>query len=213
MTATVNSQSQSGGIVNHAIGYLNTDAVAAAALTITLGFSPRIVRFHNLTDRISDEWFEGIDDNAIFSSFLGITAKLDADGGVTATDYAATTNPASNSLTAVAAAIRLLTAKLDAGAGVTDTNYAALWNPTTITIATLKAAINGINAKLDADAGVTDTDYASVWNPLAAPSLHTVANGTRTLEGTNGIVVVDNQFTLTATTMVASKKFYWEAIG
>ena len=33
---------------------------AAAATTFTLGFAPRKVRFVNLTDRIQDEWFEGM---------------------------------------------------------------------------------------------------------------------------------------------------------
>ena len=41
----------------------------------------------------------------------------------------------------------------------------------------------------------------------AANSLHTVAAGTLTLETTNGITVSGNTFTVTATTMVASKTF------
>jgi hypothetical protein len=45
----------------------------------------------------------------------------------------------------------------------------------------------------------------------SASSLHTVAAGTLTLETTNGIAVSGSSFTLTATTMVASKTFYWEA--
>ncbi|MAF04953.1 hypothetical protein [Herbaspirillum sp.] len=107
MAVTTNTQSAS-QVRNHAVGQLVTDAGAAAALTITLGFVPRVVRFHNLTDRISEEWFEGM---------------------------------------------------------------------------------------------------------AAASSLHTVAAGTRTLETTNGITVTSNGFTVNATTMVASKSFYWEAIG
>ena len=45
----------------------------------------------------------------------------------------------------------------------------------------------------------------------SAESLHNVATGTQTLETTNGIAVSGNTFTLTATTLVASKTFYWEA--
>ncbi|MEG7685945.1 hypothetical protein, partial [Listeria monocytogenes] len=45
----------------------------------------------------------------------------------------------------------------------------------------------------------------------SAESLHTVAAGAQTLETTNGIAVSGNTFTLTATTLVASKTFYWEA--
>lgn len=108
MALTTNTQVNSTGVNNHATGKIVSDASAAAAVTITLGFAPRVVRFHNLTDRISDEWISGM---------------------------------------------------------------------------------------------------------ASASSLHTVAAGTRTLETTNGIAVSGNTFTLTATTMVASKTFYWEALG
>jgi len=213
MALTINLQENSMGIVNHATGNIVTDAVAAAAATITLGFAPRVVRFHNLTDRISDEWFAGMVENAIYVSLLGITAKLDADGGVTDTNYAALWNPASADLTLMKAAIVGINAKLDADAGVTGTNYTSLWTPGAATAAVLRATIAGINAKLDADGGVTDTNFAALWDVAATRSLHTVANGTRTFDVTNGIAVDGNTFTLTATTMVASKQFYWEAIG
>lgn len=36
---------------------------------------------------------------ALRAAIVAITAKLDADGGVTDTDYAATTNPAANTTT------------------------------------------------------------------------------------------------------------------
>lgn len=213
MAALINTQTAN-QIRNHAQGSIVTDAAAAAALTISVGFKPRVVRFHNHTDRISDEWYEGMIENRIFQSLRGITAKLDADAGITDTDHASLWNPASADLAVMRASFVGITAKLDAGAGVTDTNYAALWNPANPATATqLRAAIAGLNAKLDADAGVTDTDYAATWDVAATVSLHTVANGTRTLDVTNGIAVLDNGFTLTATTMVASKAFYWEAIG
>lgn len=125
MALTTNITTQSAGIVNHTVGKAVTDAAAAAATSFLVGFKPRVVRFHNLTDRISDEWLEGM---------------------------------------------------------------------------------------------------------AAASSLHSVATGVRTLETTNGITVgevtvaVTNSlgvtsnvtgwgFTVTATTMVASKVFAWEAIG
>ena len=108
MALSTDIQTNVMGIVNHAVGRAVTDATAAAATTFTLGFAPRVVRFHNLTDRISDEWFEGM---------------------------------------------------------------------------------------------------------ASASALHTVATGVRTLENTNGIAVSGNTFTLTATTMVASKTYAWEAIG
>lgn len=108
MALTTNTQSNSEGISNTAIGQVVTDSASAAAATFTLGFAPRYVRFVNLTDRIQDEWFEGMS---------------------------------------------------------------------------------------------------------AANSLHTVAAGTVTLETTNGVTVSGSTFTLTATTMVASKSFYWVAFG
>lgn len=118
MALTTNTQTAC-QVRNHAVGTLVTDASAAAAVSVICGFTPRVVRIHNLTDRISDEWFEGM---------------------------------------------------------------------------------------------------------TAANSLHTVATGVRTLETSNGITVgqvtatsdgvtVGKGFTVDATTMVASKTFYWEAIG
>ena len=106
MAIITNTQTNSNGVSNLAVGKLVSDAGAAAALTITLGFTPRYVKFVNLTDRITDEWYEGM---------------------------------------------------------------------------------------------------------ASASSLHVVAAGTQTLETTNGIAVSGSTFTLTATTMVASKTFYWEA--
>jgi hypothetical protein len=106
MTATTNSQSNSNGVYCFATGKIVQDATTAAALTLTLGFVPRYFRLVNLTDRITDEWFDGM---------------------------------------------------------------------------------------------------------AAASSLHTVAAGTLTLETTNGITVSGTSVTFTATTMVASKTYYWEA--
>lgn len=234
MTMTINDQSNSMGIVNHACGSIVTDAVAAVAQTFTLGFKPRSIRFVNLTDRITDEWHEEMDLNNLFTTIIGITAKLDADAGVVDTNYTAlwtpaavvagaggpTANPpydvagaAANDLNVMRIALTGILKKLDQDTGVADTNYAALWTPATATAAALRASIIGMNLKLDNDAQVIDTNYTALWTPSNALSLHTVANGTMTLEATNGIAVVDNQFTLTATTMVASKQFYWEAIG
>jgi hypothetical protein len=212
MPTNTSVKTQSAGIINHAVGSVVTTSATAAALTLTAGFVPRVIRVHNVTDRISDEWFEGMDEESIYAAVLGVNAKLDADAGVTPTDFAATCNPASASLADLVTAVTALAVKLDASAGVTDTNFAALWTPVA-TFASLKAAINGINAKLDADAGVTDTDYAATWN-VTAVSLHTVAAGTRTFEKANGILNNgDGTFTLNATMMVASKSFAWEAIG
>lgn len=110
MATSTNTQTNVNGVANRAVGKIVTDAAAAAALTLQLGFVPRFVTFVNLTDRITDQWFEGM---------------------------------------------------------------------------------------------------------ASASSLHAVAAGTQTLETTNGIAVdaTAKTITLTATTMVASKTFYWMAEG
>lgn len=71
MALTTNAQDNSGGIAQHASGYVVTDAGAAADTTFVCGFNPRVVRFHNVTDRISNEWLEGM---AAFSSINTIAA-------------------------------------------------------------------------------------------------------------------------------------------
>lgn len=109
MATSTNSQTNSGGIYNRANGKIVTTSASAAILVLQLGFLPRYVKLVNLTDSITDEWYEGM---------------------------------------------------------------------------------------------------------AAASSLHQVLNGTGSLEATNGITVgSDNTITLTATTMVASKTFYWVAEG
>lgn len=108
MPTSTNSQTNSNGVSHRACGQIVTTSASAAALAIQLGFVPRTFKFVNATDRIQDEWYEGM---------------------------------------------------------------------------------------------------------ASASSIHTVAAGTVTLELTNGIAVdaTLKTVTLTATTMVASKVFYWEA--
>lgn len=213
MAQVISTQSNSEGVTNTAVGFIVTDAGAAAAATFNVGFAPRRIAFHNLTDRISDEWYEGIDFAAVLTSIRGIAAKLDADVLVGDTNYAALWNPTSVNPYALLASMVGILAKLDADSGVTDVNYSALWTPLDLSFASFRAAIAGLNAKLDADAGVTDTNYAATWNVAGTFALHTLANGTRSLETTNGISVVGNTFTVTATTLAASKQFAWVAEG
>lgn len=91
MTVTTNTQSAS-QIRNQAVGQLVTDAGAAAALTVACGFVPRVVRLHNLTDRISDEWFEGM---AVLSSLHTVAAgtrTLELANGISITANGFTVN-------------------------------------------------------------------------------------------------------------------------
>lgn len=108
MAFSTNTQTNSTGVLNIATGKIVTDGAAAAAATLTLGFTPRYFKLINHTDRIVDEWVDGM---------------------------------------------------------------------------------------------------------ASAASLHAVAAGTLTLEATNGIAVSGKSVTLTATTLVASKTFYWVAFG
>ena len=57
ITAT-QTQKESG--FRHVVGRYLDSASTPAAPTLTLGFKPRVVRWHNLTDRITEEWFEGM---------------------------------------------------------------------------------------------------------------------------------------------------------
>lgn len=60
MPFTSSTQTNSTGVVNYAVGKIVTSAATAAAGTITLGFAPRKFRIINHTDRIVDEWIEGM---------------------------------------------------------------------------------------------------------------------------------------------------------
>jgi hypothetical protein len=74
---------QSGGIVNRASGMIVTDSGTAAALTITLGFDPAVVIFHNVTDRISDEWYAGMAAASSLHTVAAGTRTLELVNGVT----------------------------------------------------------------------------------------------------------------------------------
>lgn len=60
MALTTNKQTNSEGIVNRASGNVVTDSGAAADTTFTIGFIPRVIRWVNLTDRITLEWYAGM---------------------------------------------------------------------------------------------------------------------------------------------------------
>lgn len=60
MALTTNTKSEVNSVVNVAIGQVVTDAGAAAVTSFYTGFKPRYVKFVNITDRITDEWYEGM---------------------------------------------------------------------------------------------------------------------------------------------------------
>lgn len=83
MALTTNTQVNSEGIANLATGQIVSDSGAAAALTITLGFTPRIVKFRNVTDRISDEWYTGMAAASSIHTVAAGTVTLEATHGIT----------------------------------------------------------------------------------------------------------------------------------
>ena len=93
MTMTTNTKTQSMGVVNIAVGRVVTNADAAAAATFDCGFVPRRIEFHNLTDRISQLWHEGMADGESLQTVAAGTRTLEAATGPTmGTDAAGTKN-------------------------------------------------------------------------------------------------------------------------
>lgn len=82
MALTTNLRTQAAGIANRAVGRVVTDSGAAANTTFTVGFVPRVVRFHNLTDRISDEWFEGMAAYEALHTVAAGTVTLETTNGI-----------------------------------------------------------------------------------------------------------------------------------
>jgi hypothetical protein len=89
MTMTTNTQSNGRGIVNHAVIRVVEDATAAVTETFTVGFTPRVIRIHNLTDQISFEWFQGMADLSGLKTVAAGTRTLDLTGGPTVSTFTA----------------------------------------------------------------------------------------------------------------------------
>lgn len=83
MALSTNTQSNSRGIHNRAQGVVVTDGGAAADTTFTCGFAPRYIAFHNATDRISLEWFDGMASNSAIRTVAAGTRTLDVSSGIT----------------------------------------------------------------------------------------------------------------------------------
>lgn len=81
--ATDTATTQSMGIVNHATGSFTGDGTTT---TVTLGFTPRIVRVINVTDRLSDEVYEGMAASNTLHTVAAGTRTLDTGGHVVITD-------------------------------------------------------------------------------------------------------------------------------
>lgn len=75
-TSTINA---SNGVLNRTIQAFTTDAVTAADTIFNFGFKPRLVQFVNLTDRITEEWFEGMAATNVLHTVAAGTRTIDAN--------------------------------------------------------------------------------------------------------------------------------------
>ena len=83
MALTTNTSEVSGSVVNHSTGKLVTDASAAAAVTLTIGFVPRVFRLVNITDRITYEWYTGMTNPGAVKTVAAGTRTLETTEGFT----------------------------------------------------------------------------------------------------------------------------------
>lgn len=83
MALTTNTMRGDYGITQGSTGTLVTDAAAAAAATVSLGFTPRYIRISNLTDRITYEWFEGMTNPGALKQAAAGTGTLETTEGPT----------------------------------------------------------------------------------------------------------------------------------
>lgn len=85
----------------------------------------------------------------LVANFNSMCTKLDADAGVTDTDYRATWG---------------LTDSIDTLAGDQVKSTGVFMSGLSTIRVNFRTAFNGVLAKLDADAGVTDTNYNALYN-------------------------------------------------
>jgi hypothetical protein len=73
----VTSTQKDSHIARNASGSYLDDAGTPAAATINLGFQPRYFAWHNVTDRISYEWFDGNANGTTLKTVAAGTRTLD----------------------------------------------------------------------------------------------------------------------------------------
>lgn len=92
MALTTNTQGVSSGVANHTTGHLVNDAGGAVAVSLSIGFIPRIFRIHNVTDRISYEWYNGMTNPGAVKTVAAGTRTLETTEGPTIGTVALTTD-------------------------------------------------------------------------------------------------------------------------
>lgn len=73
----ITSTQKNDSVVRHVSGSHLDDAASPAAAAITLGFTPRYFAWHNVTDRISYEWFDGAANGTTLKTVAAGTRTLD----------------------------------------------------------------------------------------------------------------------------------------
>jgi hypothetical protein len=112
------------------------------------GFAAKLHAFAQLLDTEATA--------ALRLAFNALLAKLDADGTVNGTSFAATYVATAAT---IVAQFNLLLAALDTDSGVSGTNYASTLTGTADTLGDQFVALC---QKLDADGGVADTNYEAL---------------------------------------------------
>ena len=83
MAISTTTVTQSNGVYGKYINYFSTSSATAAATTFSgIGFTPRKVTLHNLTDRISDVWYEGMASASSLHTVANGTRTLETTNGV-----------------------------------------------------------------------------------------------------------------------------------
>lgn len=83
MPIATQTTTNANGVLHRAQEIITTSAAAATAITLTYGFVPKRVKLINVTDRISDEWFEGMAAASSLHIVAAGTGTLEATNGVT----------------------------------------------------------------------------------------------------------------------------------
>jgi hypothetical protein len=83
-TYTVNTSGQAAAAPQTATGSITFDATAITAadyIVVDVGFTPRYIRFENVTDRIMVEWHDGMADDSCIKTAAAGTRTLEVVGG------------------------------------------------------------------------------------------------------------------------------------
>ena len=128
--ATVNSATAASTTAAATGGIANSDAVtnmviASGVMTIALGFVPKYFKIVNVTDRLTQEWFEGMNQGDFIETVAAGDQTLETDDKISITTSLGSHGTAGGGGTAPASAAGVGTGTFDGGA-VTD-NDTVVW--------------------------------------------------------------------------------------